>query len=219
MLPPVCPACLVHAGCHTAAMTTPESDDDDSRRDPWERVGAGIGVVLIAAVAIVAMGLLLVIVYGVVMMGLFVIREWDTASAGLWRLVSNNIVGLGGWAAAGVAVFSVRVLARTNAARAREAVNNDFRDFMQWALENVNQEDDKASQFFAYSVIQQFAENPPKNLDDKNRYLSEKVYHDVTKLVGSNAHSDAQDPHGNKVDMDSESRHTGSTAEEEEGDR
>lgn len=68
------------------------------------------------------------------------------------------------------------VLAKTNRTRAREAVRNDFREFMQWALENLNQNDDIVSRLFAFEVVKQFAETPPKFLDQKNKELAAEVH-------------------------------------------
>lgn len=96
-----------------------------------------------------------------------------------FRIVGENVVQWGAWVAAVVAAGSVTVLALTNRSRAREAVNNDFRDFIQWALENLNQDDDTASRLFAFRVVTQFAEEPPKLLDERNKMLAKAVLLDV----------------------------------------
>ena len=93
-----------------------------------------------------------------------------------FTVIGDNATAIGAWAAAFVGLFTVIVLALTNRTRAKEAVRNDFREFMEWALENLNQNDDKAAKLFAFNVVEQFVESPPKFLDKRSWALAEKVY-------------------------------------------
>lgn len=148
---------------------------DDSGNNCAEKIGFVLGTIVISAGLLVVICVLLAVVYAMVRTALHVLLEWDAASAAVWQVVSENIVGLGGWAAALVAALSALVLAWTNATRSREAVNNDFREFMQWAMENVNENDDEATQMFAYGVIDGFAKAPPRRLDKRNREVARGV--------------------------------------------
>lgn len=52
---------------------------------------------------------------------------------------------------------------------------------MQWALENLNQDDDAVSRLFALQVVEQFAKTPPKFLDKQNIDLATRVHRKVIK--------------------------------------
>lgn len=138
--------------------------------------GGALSLCLGSAIVLVAVGVL----YAVARSVWFMVTRWDAVSHGLWQFVVEHLVQLGGWAAAGAALCSVLVMARTNRSRAIEAVNNDFRDFMSWALENVNENDDASARLFAFSVIEQFSKNPPKELHERNKQLATTVFNDVT---------------------------------------
>jgi len=92
-----------------------------------------------------------------------------------FTVIGDNATAIGAWAAAFVGLFTVIVLALTNRTRAKEAVRNDFREFMEWALENLNQTDDYASRLFAFEVVQRFANDPPKFLDKWDSDLANRV--------------------------------------------
>lgn len=124
-----------------------------------------VAVILVLAV----LGLLIVLIVRALTVAIA-----DPALA--FRVIGDNATAIGAWAAAFVGLFTVIVLAHTNRTRAKEAVRNDFREFMEWALENLNQNDDKAAKYFAFNVVKQFVDSPPKFLDGQSHALAEKVF-------------------------------------------
>lgn len=144
-------------------------------------LGSVFAVLAAAGILVIIVALLFALAYGAVRVAWSTVTQWPNITGALVSFVSDRLVALGPWAAALVAACSVGVLAHTNRSRAREAVNNDFRDFMQWALENVNQADDDAAKLFAFSVIEQFAKEPPRNLHKRNKTLATEVYEALTR--------------------------------------
>ena len=134
----------------------------------------GVVFVAIALVILAAIGLVASLV-------VWAISEVVTDHDNAFRVIGENAGPFGAWAAAIVGITTVAVLAKTNRRRAREAVRNDFREFMQWALENLNQDDDAVSRLFALQVVEQFAKTPPKFLDKQNIDLATRVHRKVIK--------------------------------------
>lgn len=99
------------------------------------------------------------------------------------RFVVNDHATLGPWVAAIVAVLSVGVLAHINQSRAKESINNDFRESMQWALENLNQADDDSVRYFAYGIVRGFSVNPPRNIHKRNKMLAQQVFVQATDEI------------------------------------
>lgn len=132
-------------------------------------VAVAIALVILAVIGLVAS----LIVWAIIE----VVTDHDNA----FRVIGENAGPFGAWAAAIVGLTTVAVLAKTNRTRAREAVRNDFREFMQWALENLNQTDDYVSRFFALQVVDQFANTPPKFLDKQNKDLAAAVHSKVVE--------------------------------------
>ena len=197
--------------CHNDVVTEEEPTDDDSSAAGKFGYFAGIvvgGVLFIGAACVATL------LFGLVGWAAFeVVFDHERA----FRVIGENIAPFGAWIAAIVAACSVAVLAFTNRSRARESTNNDFREFMQWALENLNQDDDLTTRLFAYQVIAEFAENPPKLLDERNRQLAQLVYFQVT---AENASVDI-DPEVSMEENDETSNSPaegGSRAEEEGAD-
>lgn len=151
-----------------------------------------IVVVAIALVILAVIGLLgILIVWAIIE----VVTDHDNA----FRVIGENAVPFGAWAAAVVGISTVAVLAKTNRTRAREAVRNDFREFMEWALENLNQTDDYASRLFALKVVKQFAETPPKFLGKENTALAREVLSTV-KSEGEEEQSENVEKSGADAD-------------------
>lgn len=152
----------------------------EEKKSLSERIGAVLG----AATLLVVLVALLIAAVGLGIFAAratwFVITDWPQASAAVWQVVTNNLPNLGTLAASFAAVWTVFVLVRTNTARAREAVNNDYREFMEWALENVNEHDDLVTRFFAFKVIENFAKEPHKLLAPHNVNVAQKVYDALT---------------------------------------
>lgn len=134
----------------------------------------GVVFVAIALVILAVIGLLASLV-------VWAISEVVTNHDNAFRVIGENAGPFGAWAAAIVGITTVAVLAKTNRTRAREAVRNDFREFMQWALENLNQNDDAVSRLFALQVVEQFAKTPPKFLDQQNKELAAQVHQQVLR--------------------------------------
>ncbi|MDH5147265.1 hypothetical protein ACP6NG_14315 [Brevibacterium casei] len=129
-------------------------------------------VIVVVAIALVILAVIGLVASLIVWAIIEVVTDHDNA----FRVIGENAGPFGAWAAAIVGLTTVAVLAKTNRTRAREAVRNDFREFMQWALENLNQNDDIVSRLFAFEVVKQFAETPPKFLDQKNKELAAEVH-------------------------------------------
>lgn len=129
-------------------------------------------VIVVVAIALVILAVIGLVASLIVWAIIEVVTDHDHA----FRVIGENAGPFGAWAAAIVGLTTVAVLAKTNRTRAREAVRNDFREFMQWALENLNQNDDIVSRLFAFEVVKQFAETPPKFLDQKNKELAAEVH-------------------------------------------
>lgn len=158
---------------------------DEPPQTRTDKVTSALGnvfvVLVVAGILVILVALLFTLAYGTIRVAWSTVTQWSSTTGALVSFISDHLVALGPWAAALVAACSVGVLAFTNKSRASEAVNNDFRDFMQWALENVNQADDETAKLFAFSVIQQFAEEPPSNLHERNKALATEVYEALTR--------------------------------------
>ncbi|QQT69605.1 hypothetical protein I6I57_01325 [Brevibacterium casei] len=153
--------------------------------DEGEQEGSdspGWFVISLIVIIVVAIALVILAVIGLLgSLIVWAIIEVMTDHDNAFRVIGENAGPFGAWAAAIVGLTTVAVLAKTNRTRAREAVRNDFREFMEWALGNLNQNDDVASRLFAFQVVKQFADDPPKFLDKKNKELAATVYHEVVK--------------------------------------
>ena len=57
--------------------------------------------------------------------------------------------------------------------RSREAINADFRDQMQWAMERVEKEN--SEQVFALLLIERYAQNPSRLLSIEDRQIAQEV--------------------------------------------
>ncbi len=150
--------------------------------EPESSESPGLFVIVVIAIVVLAVALVILAVIG--LMGsliVWAIIEVVTDHDNAFRVIGENAGPFGAWAAAIVGLTTVAVLAKTNRTRAREAVRNDFREFMEWALENLNQNDDIVSRVFAFEVVEQFASDPPKFLDKKNKELAAEVHSRVLK--------------------------------------
>ena len=108
-----------------------------------------------------------------------------------WNILGTIARNISGILTFVTAVFTACVLIKTNSTRAREAVNSEYRDQMQWACEKL--EDKKENTYehlFALELIGRYGENPPRKLsklDVNINYRMQEAVLDFDAENGSNS--------------------------------
>lgn len=93
-----------------------------------------------------------------------------------WNILGTIARNISGILTFVTAVFTACVLIKTNSTRAREAVNSEYRDQMQWACEKL--EDKKENTYehlFALELIGRYGENPPRNLSKLDVNINHRI--------------------------------------------
>ncbi|ORC15524.1 hypothetical protein A7979_07275 [Rothia nasimurium] len=87
-----------------------------------------------------------------------------------WSVLGDIVRNTSGLIALASALLTIRVMHKTNTARAKEATSSEFRDQMQWAADSLAS-NDPIKMAYAQMLIQRYAEDKPKLLNERDHQL------------------------------------------------
>ena len=123
------------------------------------RIGYGLGIFILVAVPVLA-------VWGI--WNLWV--RFTHMTPHDWSVLGDIVRNTAGLLALASALLTIRVMHKTNAARAREATSSEIRDQMQWAADSLAS-NDPIKMAYAQMLIQRYAEEKPKLLSERDHQL------------------------------------------------
>jgi hypothetical protein len=144
--------------------------------------------VLFPAVVIAVVILVLILLYFLVFGqgGLAEQRGNDEA----WNILGTIARNISGLLTFITAIFTAFILINTNNTRAKEAVNSEYRDQMQWACEKLeDKRENTYEHLFALELIGRYGENPPRKLsklDIEINYRIQEAILDFNAYNGNN---------------------------------
>ena len=108
-----------------------------------------------------------------------------------WHILGDIVRNISGLLTFITAIFTAFILINTNNTRAKEAVNSEYRDQMQWACEKLeDKRENTYEHLFALELIGRYGENPPRKLsklDIEINYRVQEAVLDFDAENGSNS--------------------------------
>ena len=108
-----------------------------------------------------------------------------------WHILGDIVRNISGLLTFITAIFTAFILINTNNTRAKEAVNSEYRDQMQWACEKLEDKmENTYEHLFALELIGRYGENPPRKLsklDIEINYRVQEAVLDFDAENGSNS--------------------------------
>lgn len=108
-----------------------------------------------------------------------------------WHILGDIVKNISGLLTFITAIFTAFILINTNNTRAKEAVNSEYRDQMQWACEKLeDKRENTYEHLFALELIGRYGENPPRKLsklDIEINYRIQEAVLDFDVENGSNS--------------------------------
>lgn len=108
-----------------------------------------------------------------------------------WHILGDIVKNISGLLTFITAIFTAFILVNTNNTRAKEAVNSEYRDQMQWACEKLeDKRENTYEHLFALELIGRYGENPPRKLsklDIEINYRIQEAVLDFDVENGSNS--------------------------------
>lgn len=105
----------------------------------------------------------------------------------VWNILGTVIRNVSGILTFVTAVFTACVLIYTNNTRAREAVNSEYRDQMQWACEKIeDKKENTYEQLFALELIGRYGECPPRKLSRLDIEINYRIQEAVLSFEAYN---------------------------------
>ena len=107
-----------------------------------------------------------------------------------WHILGDIVRNISGLLTFITAIFTAFILINTNNTRAKEAVNSEYRDQMQWACEKLeDKRENTYEHLFALELIGRYGENPPRQLsklDIEINYRIQEAILDFNAYNGNN---------------------------------
>lgn len=107
-----------------------------------------------------------------------------------WHILGDIVRNISGLLTFITAIFTAFILINTNNTRAKEAVNSEYRDQMQWACEKLeDKRENTYEHLFALELIGRYGENPPRKLsklDIEINYRIQEAILDFNAYNGNN---------------------------------
>ena len=107
-----------------------------------------------------------------------------------WHILGDIVRNISGLLTFIRAIFTAFILINTNNTRAKEAVNSEYRDQMQWACEKLeDKRENTYEHLFALELIGRYGENPPRKLsklDIEINYRIQEAILDFNAYNGNN---------------------------------
>ena len=107
-----------------------------------------------------------------------------------WHILGDIVKNISGLLTFITAIFTAFILINTNNTRAKEAVNSEYRDQMQWACEKLeDKRENTYEHLFALELIGRYGENPPRKLsklDIEINYRIQEAILDFNAYNGNN---------------------------------
>lgn len=108
-----------------------------------------------------------------------------------WHILGDIVRNISGLLTFITAIFTAFILINTNNTRAKEAVNSEYRDQMQWTCEKLeDKRENTYEHLFALELIGRYGENPPRKLsklDIEINYRVQEAVLDFDAENGSNS--------------------------------
>lgn len=128
------------------------------------KIGTALGVFIVIAIIIGAVALVIYLWWRFAHM---TPHDWSVLGD-----ITRNTAGL---IALCSALLTIRVMHRTNMARAQEATSSEFRDQMQWAADGLSS-NEPIKMVYAQMLLQRYAEEKPKLLSERDHQLAKEMW-------------------------------------------